>query len=74
MAEQEASAQPSNPSTRKGSQPALFDSNSAERRIRLVYEKHAPEKISKVAVLLSRYRGYEECAGDESGRKMQPKR
>lgn len=61
MAEQEASAQPpSNPSTRKGSQPALFDSNSAERRIRLVYEKHAPEKLSKVADLLSRYRGYEE--------------
>lgn len=40
--------------------PALFDSNSAERRIRLVYEKHAPEKLSNVKDLLSRYRGYEE--------------
>ena len=40
--------------------PALFDSNSAERRIRLVYEKHAPEKLGKVKDLLSRYRGYEE--------------
>ncbi|KAL7543071.1 hypothetical protein ACHAWF_007319 [Thalassiosira exigua] len=38
----------------------LFDSKSAERRIRLVYEKHAPEKLSKVKDLLSRYRGYEE--------------
>mmetsp|Transcript_31729 Transcript_31729/g.57450 ORF Transcript_31729/g.57450 Transcript_31729/m.57450 type:complete len:658 (-) Transcript_31729:16-1989(-) len=41
-------------------QPALFDSNSAERRIRLIYEKHAPEKLEKVKDLLSRYRGYEE--------------
>ena len=47
------------PSTGKP-QPALFDSNSAERRIRLVYEKHAPEKLEKVKDLLSRYRGYEE--------------
>lgn len=41
-------------------QPALFDSNSAERRIRLIYEKHAPEKLEKVKDLLCRYRGYEE--------------
>lgn len=40
--------------------PALFDSNSAERRIRQIYEKHAPEKLDKVKDLLSRYRGYEE--------------
>ncbi|KAL9187839.1 hypothetical protein ACHAXT_006217 [Thalassiosira profunda] len=38
----------------------LFDSNSAERRIRQVYEKHAPEKLDKVKGLLERYRGYEE--------------
>ena len=48
-----------NPSSRKV-QPALFQSNSAERRIRLVYEKHAPEKLKKLKELLSRYRGYEE--------------
>ncbi|KAL7543761.1 hypothetical protein ACHAXR_013059, partial [Thalassiosira sp. AJA248-18] len=41
-------------------QPTLFDSNSAERRIRLIYEKHAPEKLENVKDLLSRYRGYEE--------------
>jgi len=41
-------------------QPTLFDSNSAERRIRLIYEKHAPEKLDKVKDLLGRYRGYEE--------------
>ena len=40
--------------------PTLFDSNSAERRIRAVYEKHAPEKLDKVKNLLNRYRGYEE--------------
>ena len=41
-------------------QPNLFDSNSAERRIRQVYEQHAPEKLDNVKDLLSRYRGYEE--------------
>ena len=49
-------------SSRRGSQqqPALFDSNSAERRIRQVYRVHAPEKLAKVKELLDRYRGYEE--------------
>lgn len=41
-------------------QPVFFDSNSAERRIRAIYERHAPEKISRVNYLLSRFRGYEE--------------
>lgn len=40
--------------------PTLFDSNSAERKIRAVYEKYAPEKLDKVKDLLNRYRGYEE--------------
>lgn len=40
--------------------PALFDSQKAERRIRIIYEKHAPEKLPTVNDLLSRYSGYEE--------------
>ena len=39
-------------------QPVLFESNSAERRIRSIYEKYAPEKLSRVKDLMSRYRGY----------------
>lgn len=41
-------------------EPTFFDSRRAEKRIRLVYEKHAPEKIASIKDLLSRYRGYEE--------------
>jgi len=41
-------------------EPTFFDSRRAEKRIRLLYEKHAPEKISSIKDLLSRYRGYEE--------------
>ena len=51
----------SSSTSRKSSiQPTLFDSNSAERRIRQIYEKHAPDKLPKVKELMGRYRGYEE--------------
>jgi tubulin polyglutamylase TTLL6/13 len=40
--------------------PSFFDSQRAEKRIRLVYEKYAPDKIASIKELLSRYRGYEE--------------
>mmetsp|Transcript_200 Transcript_200/g.332 ORF Transcript_200/g.332 Transcript_200/m.332 type:complete len:520 (-) Transcript_200:109-1668(-) len=47
------------PATKK-QQPELFDSNSAERKIRTIYEKYAPEKLPHVKDLLTKYRGYEE--------------
>lgn len=40
--------------------PVFFDSNSAERRIRSIYQKYAPEKLAKVKDLLEKFRGYEE--------------
>lgn len=44
----------------KKRQPELFDSNSAERKIRSIYEKFAPEKLPHVKDLMNKYRGYEE--------------
>lgn len=44
----------------KRKQPALFESNSAERRIQAIYAKHAPDKLKKLPILLERFRGYEE--------------
>ena len=44
----------------KKKQPELFDSNSAERKIRSIYEKYAPEKLKHVPDLMTKYRGYEE--------------
>lgn len=44
----------------KRKQPALFESNSAERQITAIYAKHAPEKLSKLPALLERFRGYEQ--------------
>lgn len=44
----------------KKRQPEFFDSNSAERKIRSIYEKYAPEKLPHVKDLLIKYRGYEE--------------
>ena len=38
----------------------LFDSNSAERKIRTIYETYAPEKLPHVKDLINKYRGYEE--------------
>mmetsp|Transcript_24840 Transcript_24840/g.40994 ORF Transcript_24840/g.40994 Transcript_24840/m.40994 type:complete len:733 (-) Transcript_24840:923-3121(-) len=46
------------PATKKR-QP-VFVSNSAERKIRSIYEKYAPEKLPHVKDLLIKYRGYEE--------------
>ena len=48
------------PLVTKKRQPELFDSNSAERKIRSIYEKFAPEKLPHVKDLLTKYRGYEE--------------
>ena len=49
-----------NTSETKRKQPALFESNSAERRIQAIYAKHAPEKLDKLPILMERFRGYEE--------------
>ena len=38
----------------------LFDSNSAERKIRTIYETYAPEKLPHVKDLINKYRGYED--------------
>lgn len=54
-----SSVQNEPPATKK-KQPELFDSNSAERKIRSIYEKFAPEKLAHVTDLLIKYRGYEE--------------
>lgn len=48
------------PPAAKKRQPELFESNSAERKIRSIYEKYAPEKLAHVKDLLNKYRGYEE--------------
>lgn len=48
------------PPVAKKRQPELFDSNSAERKIRSIYETYAPEKLAHVKDLLNKYRGYEE--------------
>jgi hypothetical protein len=44
----------------KRAQPNLFESNIAERKIRAIYAKKAPEKLQQVPALLKRFRGYEE--------------
>lgn len=53
-----AQTEPATKKTKKN--PDLFDSNSAERKIRNIYEIYAPEKLPHVKDLLNKYRGYEE--------------
>jgi tubulin polyglutamylase TTLL6/13 len=48
------------PHATKKRQPELFDSNSAERKIRSIYEKFAPEKLPHLKDLMNKFRGYEE--------------